>query len=222
MGGRARPGQARAACHRDLRRDRRGDPHQRRGTDRAPQRGSGDGGGRDEPLRHHDHARIRRARRGGADCRARTRRRRMRRPRAPAAGPGDGTRADDVPDIALAAEPEAVPDAPRVRALPRLLVPVGRGVEAPAVSRDAGAHRGVPRMVQQEPHLRAVVLYTRVLRAHLGERAPRRHRVLPRDGARGSARAVPRMVEHIPRIRLPGIRDAAPDSGAGLGSRSRS
>ncbi len=141
---------------------------------------------------------------------------------AAAAGPGDGTRADDVPDIALAAEPQAIPDAPRVRALPRLLVPVGRGVEAPAVSRDAGAHRGVPRVVQQEPHLWAVVLYTRVLRAHLGERASRRHRILSRDGARGSARAVPRVVEHIPRIRLSGIRDAAPDSGAGLGSRSRS
>ena len=93
----------------------------------------------DEPFRDDDHPRIRRP---SADAALDTagRSRDARRP-IERTGPGQRTHADDVPHLALAAQSEAVPDVDRLRLVPRLLVPVCRGMEAAALSRHARHHR---------------------------------------------------------------------------------
>src|SRR3954470_10239408 len=197
-----------APRYRHRRRADRGAAHRYRSAGRAPRiaapgRRPGHGA-----LCRHDSPRVRRA--GAA------------RPGAPPVGPahrGDvEPQPDDVSPVAVAEEPAALPDADRLRALSRHLVSRGRSVEAAALSRDAGSHDGGEGVVLAVADLRPFALYRGVLQAHRGVGVARDAGVLPRYRARRHLRPAPRLVAALPRIRLPGVRDAAADPDPRLGA----
>ena len=130
----------------------------------------------------------------------------------------DEPRAHDVSPLDLAEEPAALPDAGRLRALPRLLVPHGRSLAAAALQGDAGHHRGDEGVAQPEPDLRPVVLHRRVLPAHRDVGLAGRAGVLPRHAARGAVRPLPRLVAQVQGVRVPGVRAAAADPDPRLGA----
>ena len=74
---------------------------------------------------------------------------------------------DDVPPVAVAEEPAALPDGDRVRALPRVLVPGGRGVAAAALQGDAGPHRVIREWLRRHPTY-GLSFYTAEYYQHIG------------------------------------------------------
>ncbi len=116
-----------------------------RGRSRGGRRGHG-------PLRRHDPAGVRAPGPAGPGAPA----------HRPAAHRGDvGPRSHHVPAVALDQQSAAVPHAHRLRSLHELLVPVGRSLEAAALSRDAGHHDGAQGVGVAEPDVRAFLLSPR-------------------------------------------------------------
>src|SRR5688572_27177988 len=123
-----------------------------------------------------------------------------------------------VPGLEMAEEPHAVPDARGVRALLRGLVPAVGGVQGLAVrepSRTAASAAGV---VQSEPGVRPLALYAGLLHPRLVEPAAGAAGLRDLDLPGRALRPLPRLVEELPRIHLPRVRDAAANPGARLGA----
>ena len=138
---------------------------------------------------------------------------------AAAARGDDDPRAHDVPPVAVAEEPAALPDAGRLRALPRLLVPGGRSVAAAALQARCRASPSVIKEWLSPNPTYGLSIYTAEYYKHIWVSIWRVTQAFFLATVLGVPFGLlPRLVAQVQGVRVPGVRDAAADPDPRLGA----